>query len=166
MDGISKPNRLSLKMPKFSSFLSNCQCKDTTCRFAFLCPSFKLLDLNAKTAFIKDQQLCRNCLIKHRKGDCHFINRHTADRQDINNKHHSLLCSQQSKDKVVAGVCVVENTESNELGQLLNVLESLDIDCQEFFTEIPLHEIEEETDTSSDSSSDSDQEYGNISMGG
>ena len=161
MGAISKPNRLSLKMQKFSLVLSNCPCKDTTCRFVILCPSFMLLDLNAKIAFIKDQQLCRNFLIKHRKGDCKFVNCHTCDRQDANNKHHSLLCPQQSKAKVVAGAYIVEDTESGKLGPLLNVLESLDIECTGFFSEIPLHEVEEETDSSSDSSdSDSDGEYG------
>ena len=43
----------------------------------------------------------------------------------------------------------------------MNVLESHDIDCQEYFEEIPLHEVEEESgnDSSSDSE-DSDEECG------
>ena len=49
----------------------------------------------------------------------------------------------------------------------MNVLESLNIDSQEFFEEIPLHEVEEESDNDSSSESeDSDDECGGHINGG
>ena len=147
-------------MPKQSSVLKNCPCKDTTCRFAFLCPGFKAFDLNSKVAFAKDQQLCRCCLIKHPKGECKFNNHHNCQRQEENNKHHHLLCPMESRAKVVAGAYEIEDPDSNDIGTLLNVLDSLDIDCVDFFHEIPLHEIEMDTDTDSSDSDDSDEDEG------
>ena len=52
-----KAKRMALKLPRFSYMISDCRCDSPKCRFAF-----RKLDLNAKSIFVKDQQICKNSI--------------------------------------------------------------------------------------------------------
>ena len=89
------------------------------------------MHLSQKIPFVKSEGLCENCLIKH-SGECEFHNRHTCRETDAK-KHHSYLCPDKSKEKVIGGVTWAENgLEEGNLYAQLNVIEFLNIDPYEW----------------------------------
>lgn len=88
---------------------------------------------------------------------CSFQNRHTFNKQGPNKKHHLLLCPVVSNERVEGGVHEDGNTDGvvpTDLGELLNLLESFEIDSQEFFEELPNHGVLGDSDDEESSDSD------------
>ena len=152
MGGISKANRLSLKMAKTSSKLKVCPCKDKLCTFPYFCPSFIALDLPKKNAFLTEQSLCGNCLINHGKVQCKYDNRHSCSSSNDKNKHHWMLCPESKKTKVTAGLtrftCL--NIERPDIKIVTSLLDDLDICPSQFLEEVGNNLDIEEFDPSDD----------------